>query len=1180
MNGSEEPLLHVCSAPADEAWVSGYLLPALNLGAGQFHTRREDRPGHPMVTEIAEATTRCRFTLLVLSRAFLANEWSEYAASLASHQAIRQGKLLLVSREPCELPLHIDFRVRLELFDGESWDEPVARLRAVLWRPEPPPDDMIPCPYPGLAPFETADGGLFFGRDKEIEELHARLSKPELERGCQIFLIGPSGSGKSSLLRAGLVPGLARDEGDPTKPHYTLCHVRPGDRPMTALAAALRQTPDQRPVEAIAALLEGTPARERVLLLVDPLEEIFTLASDSDAEEFLATISALREQPRCAVVALMRADFYPQLMASSLWPIGEERRFDLGPLREEALRKAIRHPADARGVYVEPALLERLAHEASHGVGVLPLLQETLVLLWKRRCDRGERRLLTLASYEGLSRPDDVSAIKWSALQVALSRHADHVLAGLPDGGESVARRILVRLVHLGDSGPDTRRQQPEAALRAAGDDPDRFEEVLRRLADGRLVTLIAAPVAGSQRLVDLAHDSLITGWPRLATWLHQLREHEQRRRRLEEKALDWLRLGGRRGGLLDREQLPEFESWMTSDTVLHLGTDPTLKSFVGASRAALRRRTRWSYAAVLSLLAFTAAVSVLALLLMRQRGVTERSLTAALGVAEEVTFTIDRELRTVAGASKVRKRLLARARQLVEGLEQLVGDSADVGRARAVALAHQADLLAEQGRHAEALSLYQQAHTHFGALAYRSPNNTTWQRNLSVSHNRIGDIYAALGKPTEALLSFQDALAIRRKLVESEPDNIAWQGDLARSYARLGDAYEAIGDLTQAGFSLQNALAISKKLAEREPDDIDWQRDLAMSYRKLGDLDRTIGRLPDALISFQDALAISKRLAEQDPDNSDWQWDLSMSYGRIGDIHQRTNNLPEALLSSEKAFVISKMLAEREPDNLAWQSDLAMSYRKLGDIHQDTSHLPEALRSFQDALAISRGLADREPDKITWQRDLAMSYRRLGDIHQATGKLPEALRSFRASLAISKRLAERQPHEPGWQLYLFISYNKLGRAYAVTSELLNATRSFQDALAVIKELSASAPDNTEWQRDLSVLYVELGDVYQVTGNLPEALRCYQAALAVRKELADREPQNEAWQEGLVAVHLRLADLAIVRHRPREARVHVRSATAILHVLDVDKGLRVDTRLAGLRSYLARVRRRVKSQSF
>jgi formylglycine-generating enzyme required for sulfatase activity len=224
----------------------------------------------------------------------------------------------------------------------------------------------------------------------------------------------------------------------------------------------------------------------------------------------------------------MRADFYGDLMSCALWPVDSWERVEVPPLRAAALREAITRPAAAAGVYVDPILVERLVRDAAEEPGALPLVQETLVLLWARRA----RRLLTAAAYEALGTTGE------NRLAVALASRADGVVAALAPGRCTIARRVLVRLVQLGEGRQDTRRRQTVAALRGSGDDPVEFRATLRQLADERLVILGGGE--GHEETADLPHEAMIAGWPTLRHWIDESRADELRRRRIELDARDW----------------------------------------------------------------------------------------------------------------------------------------------------------------------------------------------------------------------------------------------------------------------------------------------------------------------------------------------------------------------------------------------------------------------------------------------------------------------------------------------------------------------------------------------------------------------------------------------------------------------------------------------------------------
>jgi hypothetical protein len=200
--------LFISHADADAWWVKGFLLPAIGLSGDRFITPERFRPGAVVLDEFERAVRHSRLTVIVLSPAYLADEWATFGEQLASHAAVAEARdrLIPLLLEPCRIPLHVDFRVRLDCTNPARWEMEVARLRELLDRPEPQPEKP-PCPYPGMVAFGSQDADRFFGRNREVQELVGRIRTTP-----RLFIIGPSGSGKSSLVFAGLVPELHRRE--------------------------------------------------------------------------------------------------------------------------------------------------------------------------------------------------------------------------------------------------------------------------------------------------------------------------------------------------------------------------------------------------------------------------------------------------------------------------------------------------------------------------------------------------------------------------------------------------------------------------------------------------------------------------------------------------------------------------------------------------------------------------------------------------------------------------------------------------------------------------------------------------------------------------------------------------------------------------------------------------------
>jgi conflict system STAND superfamily ATPase/TIR domain-containing protein len=602
--------LFISYAEADRAWVDGFLLDALDQATVDYHTEDAFALGVPRLIEFEHAIAQSKRTLLVLSPAYLADTFGQFVDVLVNSYGMETATwpvipLILL---PVDLPPRLRQLVPLDATNPETRQAALAKLCAQLQRPVPSAGPLPACPYPGMVPFDEADSERFFGREAEVQDLIERLRLHPF-----IAVIGASGSGKSSLVRAGLIPALRKSRlfgGKATQgqaSEWTVKIIRPGATPLAVLAAAID----------IEERLAARPEAPRLLLVVDQFEELFTIAGDQ-AQPFQQTLQKLAAAPGCYVVLTARADFYSNIMASPLWPEIQAHRMELMPITDDGLRRAIVQPAERVDVFVESALVERLLADAANEPGVLPLIQETLVLLWEKL----ERRFLPMRAYDALvlTRGAYADGGERTGLQVAIARRADATFASLTAEQQPIARRIFLRLIQFGEGRADTRRQQPVDELRSAGDDPALFEATLRHLTDSRLLTLSAVEnkeqktknkepgITEEQRttdhgprttrMVDIAHEALIRGWPLLQGWLNERRDAEQIRRRLEDKAAEWVRLGRGDGGLLDAIEVVEAERWLESADADEMGFDEALPALAVYSRAALEAQEQEQEAA------------------------------------------------------------------------------------------------------------------------------------------------------------------------------------------------------------------------------------------------------------------------------------------------------------------------------------------------------------------------------------------------------------------------------------------------------------------------------------------------------------------------------------------------------------------------------------------------------
>jgi WD40 repeat protein len=565
--------LFIVHAEADASFVRGYLVPVLNVTPARVLLIDEVSLGGVIVSEIDRSILRSRFTVVVLSPAYLTDRWAVFGEQLASHVSMEDSHVIPLRLVDCHLPLRLAARVSLDFTNPAIWDIEAARLRELL-RSVAPPVEHLPCPYPGMRSFTAHDASRFFGREREIDELIGRLDHCERE----IYVVGPSGSGKSSLIQAGLLHALEAGSSRLER-SFLVRSMRPGIHPAERLSKAI-EGDLATPAEVIMQLVARHPPTQRVLIFVDQFEELFTLANSAERQRFVVSLNQLRSVPQCYLLLALRADFLGELLDSEQ---GSDfaRRISpvmVAPLRGAALVHAISAPAAFAGTHVEARLCDRLAADAAEEPGTLPLVQETLRLLWDRR----RQRYIGLAAYEALGSGR-------RGLDVAIARRASAAMAALTQRQEAIARRILLRLVSFGRGRADTRRQQEVHALRSAADDELEFAHVIQHLVEHRLVTLDGNETERSA-LADLAHEAIITAWPAFGEWIERRRADERKRRRLEARLADWIERGRSASGLLDGDELEDAERWMQSEAAREIGYTGELPALVIASKEVVAR--------------------------------------------------------------------------------------------------------------------------------------------------------------------------------------------------------------------------------------------------------------------------------------------------------------------------------------------------------------------------------------------------------------------------------------------------------------------------------------------------------------------------------------------------------------------------------------------------------------
>ncbi|MEU3937985.1 WD40 repeat domain-containing protein [Streptomyces sp. NPDC029044] len=456
-------------------------------------------------------------------------------------------------------------------------------------------------PYLGLAAFQTRDAQWFFGRERLVAELMERLDRQRF-----VVVSGASGSGKSSLLRAGLTHRLitampvivftpgARPLEECAVQLGALAGVTPG-----GLYAELASEPQNlgRVVRQIAAR-EGEGDGD-VVLVVDQFEEVFTLCrDDAERDGFITALvtAASAVGSRCRIVLGVRADFFAHCTRHALLVEAmRDGQMPVGPMTLEELRQAVVQPAQRAGLTVQGSLLAALTAQAHRQASVLPLLSHALLQTWRRR--RGNA--LTLEAFNATG-----------GLEGALARTAEEFYQGLDAKQRELAREMFVRLAALGEDTQDTRRPAQRRELEGLADSDDDVSVVLDEAAKARLLSL-------DRGRVEIAHEALIRCWPRLHGWLSEDRDALRTLRQLTDAAQEWQQLG-RDPGALYRGTRLELAAALEHRS---LSLSALERSFLDSSLAAqvtegaaIRHRARirrvgLALVSVLALMATTAAI-------------------------------------------------------------------------------------------------------------------------------------------------------------------------------------------------------------------------------------------------------------------------------------------------------------------------------------------------------------------------------------------------------------------------------------------------------------------------------------------------------------------------------------------------------------------------------------------
>jgi tetratricopeptide (TPR) repeat protein len=1007
-----------------------------------------------------EELARCHAVILILTPNWMASKWC--FAELTQARAL--GKVILpIICKPLAERLVLPEVQAIDLLDWNAGGLARLEQRLLAIKDELARGFTLHShrpPYPGIHAFEEEDAAIYFGRDDETRAVIERLDARRTQGGARfLVIIGASGSGKSSLLRAGVLPQLGRRKAQ----WIVLPTIRPEKAPLEALAKSITQQIGQSndwriwhqkvsgadAADHFADLLKdmrvGDARAATVLLPIDQFEEVFTVAELTERDAFLRFLASaadpLRDLP-IMVVATGRSDVLDGLVESGALAQLTET-YPLPPMPLDRVPRLVEGPAAVAGLNVEAELAEAISGDVENAEA-LPLLAHALWLL-HRGCAVTKR--LTLSEYKSLG--DAERGL--NPIQNSVRLAAEQAIGGLrpaPTDTELAALRdaFVPHLVRMRlDDGKQVRQPGKTSEL------PSASLRLIRALVQARLLTT-------RDGLVEVAHEALFRAWPTLANWLSEEQAFltDLERIRGAHEIWDHAPVDAKDGALLHGLLLSRARDWLIKYPQRFAGsTSESIRTFIAesataedAERTRIRRNRRWRLQATAAAAIAFAAVAAVAGWQYYQ---AQHNFNIAKQAAEHVVFRISGDLRNVKGMRvESIRRILDAAQAMMDELGRAAPNDLRLQRSRSVMLNEFTEIYIGAGDLPRATTAAEGSLAIMRKLATVDPGNAGWQRDLSFSLESVGDVRLYAGDRARALTAYEESLAIRRTLAAADKGNVERQHDVSVTLGRVGDLRLNAGDPAGALAVYEEGLAIIRKLASADPGNAGWQRELSVSLAHVGDVRLAVADRVGGLAAYEESLAIIRKLAASDPDNARWQRDVSASLIRVGDVRRGANDRAGALAAYEEGLRIMRNLAAADPGNTEWQRDLSFSLVRVGDMLVTADDGPRALAAYEEGLAILRKLVSADRGNVGWQRELSVTLVRVGDMKLAAGNRTGALVVYEESLSIMRKLAAADPDNSERQADLVGSLYKVSTA----SDAARARKMLREAQDILKLLA------------------------------------------------------------------------------------------------------------------------------
>jgi tetratricopeptide (TPR) repeat protein len=1021
-------------------------------------------------------------------------------------------------------------------------------------------DQSQRAPYPGLRAFRREETDLFFGREECTNAMVDRLAATRF-----LAVLGSSGTGKSSLVRTGLLDALELGLMAKAGSRWKIVDFRPGGSPLKNLARRLLETegveenPDvaAQDVDMLRAFLARGPRaviewcrsghlREgaNLLLLVDQFEELFRYQDYEGREEAEAFVALLLESAREAnariyVTITMRSEYLGACaLIEGLSDAINAGMFLTPRMTRENCRDAISGPAEVCNIDIEPALVNRLLNDLANfapwdnqdgsdqldrlmrRADQLPLLQYTLNRMWQRAHERdpGKRVNLTVEDYVAIE-----------GLSGALNAHANQIFDDLGKQRAPVVEWVF-RALTAGSTLADAVRRPTrlDDLISACGGDEAGVRAVVDAFRAPGVNFLLPEfdphnPKLAPDTYIDISHESLIRQWKKLSEWLGAEGRAAQQWRRLVD------RFGT--GEMLRGRELANLIAWRTETkpnaawAKRYGGDYPAVIAFLDKSQRAQSTKRIALIASTVAAFALITGTAIFALQQSaeRQRELVQRQILEVrlvenqgrlrknehtfYSILDIAIFAISPDAFSERGPSQTatdgnRGNVASPGR---EGQRS----EAQEGTDDTAPTEESADRTINETLETRASAALDTARGVVDAMRTMVKNNEEndeIRRLFAISLNVLGDVYLKANDTDNAERAFNEGLNLLLRMQQVNPKMALLEDEIALALIGVARIHFRRDAHAVGRKYFEQGVALEREFAKgRPPDRV--LNNLQKHLGELGDLYIRLGERGAARQVFEERLTIRRRRLAMMPTNPQRLTDVSVALDRVGQLIREQGDPGGSRKYFEEALRLDRALFKSASDRRDRQENLVFSLSRIGDLDRQLGRQREALTPYEEALGLQRRLA-ADASVIAPQQTLASLLQKIGDIKRRLREFTAATATHREELEIRRRLLARDPSNLAARRNVSSALDYLGNTLRENKDMAGARAAFNEQLELDRSIAKADPNNTTSLTDLAWSLNRIGDLERDTSKHNEAAKYYEEALGIQRQLIVSDPDS------------------------------------------------------------------------